>query len=406
MLSQWFQPEPFFKGIPFAKELKELGHDIEVLTGIPNYPSGKIYPGYSNRSQRDTIDGISIIRVPIYCSHDANSIRRILNYTSFALSSLLIGLWKVKRPDVIYVYHPPVTIGLPAIIAKMIFRVPIVYDIQDLWPDSVKASNMLNSSLIISLINYWCNIVYCFSDRLVVLSPGFKSILVDRGVPAKKIKVIYNWCDEKSLLSCAKQDFNLAAEIGFSDRFNFVFAGNIGKGQALETVLEAAKILEIKCPHMQMVFVGDGIEVDRLKTLAIEIQCNNVVFLGRKPMDEIGEILRLADVLLVHLKKDPLYQVTIPSKTQAYMAIGRPILMAVQGDASDLVFTARAGLTCIPESAVELATAMDKMYQMPHEELEIMGRNGQEYYERELSLKSGVDKFAEVFSDVVRRYNE
>jgi colanic acid biosynthesis glycosyl transferase WcaI len=196
ILSQWFDPEPTFKGLAFARELVRRGHEVEVLTGFPNYPGGEVYPGFRVRPwQRERVGDISVLRVPLYPSHGRSVPGRLANYGSFALSAS-IGSAFVKRPDVIYVYHPPGTIGLPAIIARVFRRAPVVYDVQDLWPDTVAATGTLTHSTVLRLLGRWCRLVYRNADRLVVLSPGFKTALMERGVPESKIDVIYNWCDE------------------------------------------------------------------------------------------------------------------------------------------------------------------------------------------------------------------
>ena len=188
MLTQWFDPEPTFKGLAFAKELVRLGHEVEVLTGFPNYPGGELYEGYKIRLiQRENIDGISVLRVPLYPSHDGSALRRIANYVSFAFSAAFIGALLVKPADVMYVYHPPATVGFAASVIGMVRRIPFVYDIQDLWPDTLAATGMLNNPSILKLVDSGCRFIYRHAAKIVVLSPGFKEMLITRGVPAKKI---------------------------------------------------------------------------------------------------------------------------------------------------------------------------------------------------------------------------
>jgi glycosyltransferase involved in cell wall biosynthesis len=401
MLTQWFDPEPTFKGLLLAKELAKRGHAVEVLTGFPNYPGGKIYAGYKIKLfQREMMDGIPIFRVPLYPSHDNNSINRIANYTSFALSASIIGIFGVKRPDVIYVYHPPATIGLPALFLHLLRCTPFVYDIQDLWPDTLEATGMLANRTVLWLVDRWCRFIYSQAGKIVVLSPGFREMLSRRDVPEHKIEVIYNWCDENHLQVRVRNE-DLARELGMGERFNVVFAGTMGKAQALDAVLEAACLLRDRLPNVQFVFVGGGIDVDRLKGKAIEQGLSNVLFLSRRSPSEIGNILNLADVLLVHLRDDPLFRITIPGKTQAYMAIGRPILMGVRGDAAALVEKAGAGLTCAPEDPQNIADAVERFYNMSREKLDLMGHNGKIFYEHELSLSIGARRFEEIFQSVV-----
>lgn len=401
MLTQWFDPEPTFKGLAFAKELVRMGHEVEVLTGFPNYPGGKLYDGYKVRLlQRENIDGISVLRVPLYPSHDGSALRRIANYASFAFSAAFMGALLVKPADVMYVYHPPATVGFAASVISMVRRIPFVYDIQDLWPDTLAATGMLNNPGILRLVERGCRFIYRQAAKIVVLSPGFKEMLVTRGVPAKKIEMIYNWCDEENIQR-ESDATGLDEKFGLAGKFNIVFAGTMGKAQALDGVLDAAKIINCSQQKVQFVFVGGGIDVERLKQRSVDMGLHNVLFLPRMPMQDIGSVLTRADVLLVHLRDDPLFKITLPSKTQAYMASGRPILMAVRGDAARLVENAEAGLTCIPEDSQSIAAAVERFCRMSRQELDDMGERGRKFYEAELSLAVGVNKFESVFKSIL-----
>jgi glycosyltransferase involved in cell wall biosynthesis len=401
-ITQWFQPEQMFKGLPFAKELLKLGHEVEVLTGFPNYPEGKIYNGYKIRFlQRETIDGVPVIRVPLYPSHDRSGWRRFVNYVSFALSAAIIGPWVVKKADVAYVYHPPATIGFPAAMIKLLRGIPFVYDIQDLWPDTLTATGMFTNKLGLWLVDRWCRFVYWAANKIIVLSPGFKNALIERGVPGDKIKVIYNWVDDTMVKQVPKNPA-LAAKLGLDGKFNIAFAGNMGKAQALEAVIVAANILKNEYPNLQFVFVGTGVEVENLKIKTHDAGLENILFIPQQPLSEMGAILALADVLLVHLKDAPLFRITIPSKIQAYMAAGRPVLVGVRGDAADLVINAKAGFSCLPQDAESIADGVRKFIKMSRQELDAMGENGRKFYQQELALAVGTKQFAGVLESVVQ----
>ncbi|MBM9520878.1 glycosyltransferase family 4 protein [Desulforhopalus vacuolatus] len=396
-LSQWFQPEPFFKGLPFAKKLMAQGHQVEVLTGFPNYPGGKLYPGYGFRFfQRENMEGIRVNRVPLYPSHDQSGFRRIVNYLSFALSTLFIGPWVVRKPDVIYVFNL-ITLACTASLLKKIYGCKIVYDVQDLWPESVASSGMLSNALLQKLLHRWCLWAYRRADKIAVLSPGFKQKLVARGIPEERIEVIYNWCDETSLASI-QNDRSLAGELHLEDTFNVVFAGTIGIMQALDVVLNAAQICTKEMPEVRFVLVGGGVDVARLKSKAKMLHLDNVVFVPRIPISDMGKVFALADVLLVHLKDDPLFWVTIPSKTQVYMWAGLPIIMGVKGNAADLVRKAHAGLVCEPENSQSMVQAVSSLYHMNEKEREKMGMNGNAFYKEWLSSDVGTEKFLRLFS--------
>lgn len=401
LLTQWFDPEPTLKGLVFAKELQKRGHEVSVLTGFPNYPGGKIYDGYKLKLyQKELIDGIHVLRVPLYPSHDKSAIKRILNYISFAFMAMIFGIFFIKKHDVLYTYHPPLTVGVAAIFIKFFRRIPIVYDIQDMWPDTLKATGMMNNEKILKVIDVVCVAVYKFVDHIVVLSPGFKELLIQRNVPKEKIGIIYNWCDEEKLKDSMpiKPEYKSA----MVNKFNIVFAGNMGKAQALDCVIDTASFFNQKGDYnnIQFIFVGGGVEVERLKERCKKENIHNIVFFPYMPMSEVGGVLNEADLLLVHLKRDKLFEITIPSKTQAYLLMGKPILMGVEGDASDIVVQANAGRTMVPESVESMKTTILELYQLDEQALKQLGMNGQEFYQQKMSIEAGVNAFIDIFDKV------
>ena len=398
LLTQWFEPEPTFKGLTFAKELKRQGFEVEVVTGFPNYPGGKVYSGYRIKCfQREVLDGIVVNRVPLYPSHDRSAVRRILNYISFALSSLIYIAFFTRRVNIIYAYHPPLTLGFVASICKLIRRTKMVLDVQDLWPDTLRATGMIENRYVLLIIGKFAQLTYRLSDRIVVLSEGFKDRLVNRGVPQEKVEIIKNWADENKLnLATGVKSF--AAD---DDKyFNILFAGNIGRAQALGSVIEAADLLAKKNSSVRFILLGRGLEVENLKRVVKSRELNNVIFLHAVEMNQVGGFLRAADALLVHLRDDELFKITIPSKIQAYMAIGKPLLVAVKGDAANLVEEARCGLIAEPENPISLVKSALKLELMAEDVLQVMGENGKEYYSRELSVNVGVSKFTKIFNDL------
>ena len=395
LITQWFDPEPTFKGLLFARRLVAEGYSVEVLTGFPNYPGGKIYPGYRIKMwSQEWIDGVLVTRVPLYPSHNQSALGRALNYVSFAASSLVYGVFFAKRADVIYSYHPPLTVGISAALIGWFRRIPLVCDIQDMWPDSLKATGMINDSRVLDFVGGLCQWVYRRAAAIVVLSPGFKKLLIDRGVPAQKIEIIYNWADEQALTNPVGPAVSARPS---ADEFCILFAGNMGKAQALDSLLDAAALLQARESRVRFFMVGGGIDVERLTGRAVELALRNVVFLPPVPMSQVGAILSMAHILIVHLRDDPLFRITIPSKTQAYMAVGKPILMAVEGDAAELVLGSKGGVVVPPGNAVALADMAESLTRRSPAELERMGQDAKAYYEEHLSMRVGVRKFGVVF---------
>jgi len=375
ILTQWYPPEPALLLQELAQTLLARGHDVTVLTGFPNYPSGMLYPGYHVRlRQREVLAGVPVVRVPLYPEHSRSGAGRMLNYVSFALSSALLGPWLLKRPDVIFVYHPPLTIGLPATLLSRLWRVPFVYQIQDMWPETLHATGMLRNERLLNLVSSFAQFVYARASRIFVISPGFRRNLLDKGVPAEKVYVISNWAEFEDG-SLGEGDCELATSLGLAGRFNVMFAGNMGEAQGLETVIEAAALLR-DLPEVQFVLVGDGVASPRLKQAVQEKNLPNVRFLGRYPQQTMPSLYALADVLLVHLKNEPLFEITIPHKVLTYLGAGKPILAAVAGDAASLVIEAGAGIACPPENPQALCDAVRCLYSMSIEERQTLGEHG------------------------------
>jgi glycosyltransferase involved in cell wall biosynthesis len=393
LLTQFFDPEPTLKGMAFAKALVARGHTVEVLTGFPNYPGGTLYPGYRLRLyRREEHRGIVVHRVPLYPSHDRSAFHRLLNYMSFAITATIFGLFVVGNIEAIYVHHPPVTIGLPAIVLSKLLNVPFVLEIQDLWPDTLRATGMVKNERILALTGWWASRIYRAAGHISVISPGFRQALLLRGQDSRKVSVLYNWCDESRIVP-APRDPALHAKLGFENRFNVIFAGTMGTAQALDTILDAAGLLAVERPDVQIVLVGGGVDRARLEQLATERNLPNVRFLQRQPPERMGAILALSDAVLVHLRDDPLFRITIPSKTQTYLYCGLPIVMAVSGDAAALVSEAGAGVCCPPQSPRSLADAIISLASSSPTSRKAMGRAGQIFYDRELSLSAGIEKF-------------
>jgi colanic acid biosynthesis glycosyl transferase WcaI len=399
IITQWFDPEQAFKGLIFAKHLRSAGNEVEVITGFPNYPGGTVYSGYKIRwFQRELMDGIRVNRVPLYPSHNSSVTQRVCNYLSFAISSFIYGIFAAGRSDIIYAYHPPLTVSLSAAFISLVRRVPFVVDINDLWPDTLAATGMVSSKRVLFFVEIICQWLYRRASHLVVGTPGLLKRLIARGVPAEKIDIIYNWCDEQTLhLNEGKN----ADYSGMTGRFNVVFAGTMGKAQALNAVIHAAKRVQTLAPSVQFVFVGGGIEVENLKALKDRLNADNVVFLPLMPVNEIGKVLNIADVLLVHLKDHPLFEITLPSKTQAYMSVGKPILMAVKGDAANLINASGGGCCAIPENEASIAETVVKMANLPSKTLVKMGSRNKSFYIENLSLAVGTEKFLSIFKLVL-----
>ena len=401
-LTQWYPPEPGLLQQELAQTLIEKGHFVTVLTGFPNFPFGKLYPGYRIKFvQREMIAGVPIVRVPLYPEHSRSSIKRTFNYLSFALSCALFGWFYIPKPDVIFVYHPPLTVGIPAYILSRLLKIPFVYQVQDMWPETLVATGMLSNTAILTIVGRFAKWLYKKAAAICVISPGFYVNLIKKGVPDHKIHVISNWVDSEAYYIADPNPF-LAEELGLKNRFNVMFAGIIGAAQGLEVVLAAAKLLH-DYKNIQFVLVGDGIALPELQKTANALNLKNVLFLGRYPQEYMPGLYALADVLFIHLKNDPLFSITIPHKTLTYMASGKPILAAVDGDTADVITQAGAGITCAPSDPEALAEAVIKLHQFEKAKLLRLGQNGRQTAKNIYSREHLVTKIESVLIQVAKQ---
>lgn len=398
-LTQFYDPEPAYKGQAFAEAVRDLGYDVEVVTGFPNYPGGKIYDGYRIRPiQRSEQNGIAITRLALYPSHDKGKFGRILNYLSFSLSAFLYLAFLAKRPALVHVYNPPLTVGLAATAARIFRRFPVVVDIHDLWPDTLLATGMISDPRALSILDLAANWMYRHVQHIVLHTEGFRARLLDRHVPAEKMTTVLGWAKEDR--DGAKSLRPVPDAMRHFRGMKILYAGNIGPAQSLGEVLQAAQLLEEQGmgDKITFCFLGSGVSLGALKTQAAELELSNVAFLPRVPSNEVQAFLDEADCLLVHLRDTPLFEITLPSKTQAYMYAGKPLLMGVRGEAARLIKCSAAGITVTPEDPESIAAGAITLAEMSRSEREALGQNGREYYERELSMHKGMQKFAEVFN--------
>jgi len=401
ILTQYYPPEPIPKPHELARGLAERGHEVVVITGFPNYPSGKLYSGTRLRPWKwETLDGIRVLRLPLFPDHSPSAVRRVLNYGSFAVTAALLGSALSGAVDAMYAEHPPLTIGAAAWILGRVRRVPFLYGINDLWPESIEATRMVRSRRLLDYIGRLERFVYRRAAAIAVISPGVKENLVGKGVPPDKIHVIPHWADE-TLYRPLPPDPVLAQDLGMTGRFNVVFAGQLGLAQGLAVVLDAAEELS-DLAEVQFVLVGDGTDASRLRHEAGQRGLRNVRFLGRQPSERMPSIFAISDVLLVTLRDHPLFRITIPSKTIAYMACGRPMLMAVEGDAADLIQAAGAGVTCRAGDAKDLAEAVRRLRGMPRTALEDMGRAGRAAFLASYSRRILLDRYESILLGMTR----
>jgi len=404
-LTQWFTPEPeSSRGLPFAKWLQRRGHEVTVLTGFPNYPGGVLYPGYRLRPRQwDEVEGVRVLRVPLYPNHDRSALKRTVNYLSFAAAAALIGLPSIGKVDIIYAMATPPTVGLPPFLKNVFRGVPYLFNVSDIYPEAVADSGMVSNTRINQLSSYLadrlCRVVYGGAAFVTAISDGYKRILIERGLPEEKVHTVYNSVDEE-VFRPVPSDPSVARQLGLQGRFNLVYAGNFGAFQGLDTIIRAASLLQ-HVPEIQIVLVGSGQLDADLRALAASLKLTNVRFVGRVNPRSMPQIYSLADGLLIHLLDRPFLRATVPGKTQVSLAVGRPIVIAARGESADIIRAAGGGLSCDPEDERALATQILQLFHTSKEEREAMGRRARAYYLENFSLDVGARRIETLFERAI-----
>lgn len=379
--TQYFWPENF-RINDLVEGLVERGHIVTVLTGLPNYPSGKFYDGYGIfRSPFDSYKGARVIRVPLINRGRSRGLRLALNYFSFALSASILGPILCRGPiDAIFVHEPsPITVGFPAIAMKLFKRAPILFWVLDLWPESLSATGAVRSKNILNAVGRMSKFIYDHCDLVLVQSKGFYSHIEKLGVSRTKLRYFPSWAEELYVPKKPKSAPPEFSKIPAS--FRILFAGNIGEAQDFPTILTAADLVLQRTRSVHWLIVGSG---RKLQWVQDEVQrrglAGNVHFLGTHPVDRMPDFFSAADCLLVSLKNDPIMGVTIPGKLQSYLACGRPIIASLNGTGAEVVKEAGAGMTAPAENPEALANIALAMASLGAGDLEKMGIAGRNYY--------------------------
>lgn len=391
VVSQYFWPEEF-RINDICKGLIEEGHEVDVLTAIPNYPGGEYFEGFSllKRGEK-SYEGINVRRCFCVPRGKNSKLKLIFNYISFALSSTFhIPFILKNKYDKVLVYQlSPITMAIPAIILKKIKKIPMDMYILDLWPESLLSTVNIGSKKIKDIMFKFCKKIYKQADGIYITSKGFKKKLVSYGIEEEKITYLPQWAEDIYKDAVIENDNEL--EQLCKDKFNILFAGNVGKAQSIDTIINAANICK-ENQSIQWIIVGDGSEKNiceqKVKDLNLK---ENVIFLGRKPLQDMPKYYDAADALLVTLGNDELFKITVPAKVQSYMASGKPILGAISGEGKDVIEDSNCGLACEAEDYKELAQLAQQMYEMNIEEKKMLGENGIRYFkenfDREILLK-------------------
>lgn len=376
VISQYFWPETF-KINDVVHEMTQRGHKVTVLTGAPNYPGGYIYENYKKDPNKyNNFKGANVIRIPMI-SRGKGKTSLLMNYISFAFNAVFIGYFKLRKItfDSIFVYEPsPITIGIPSAFFRYTKKIPVIFWVQDLWPDSLTAVGVVKSKLILSFIGLIVSFVYKNCDLILAQSKSFIPQIKKYAPKNKKIEYFPGWAE--SIFENI-DDIAYAEEIPCEPKtFNIIFAGNIGVGQDFPAILKTVELIkDIK--EVKWYVIGDGRHAnwvnEQIKLRNLE---SNIIMLGRFDLERMPSFFKHADALLVTLKDEPIFSMTIPSKIQAYLSSGVPIIGMLSGEGADLIKQNKAGFFSPAGDYHGLEKIIKNLISMSEEQRRMIGENG------------------------------
>ncbi len=399
VVTQYFWPEQF-KINDLCEGLIERGHEVTVYTGLPNYPEGKFYPGYSFSGPYFEYNGkVKIIRAPIIPRGKNKRFHLVLNYLSFCFFSTILAPFLVRGSyDKIFIYQlSPIFSALPAVLLKYLKKAPIIIWVTDLWPESLEATGVVTNKKLLSFVGLFVKFIYKHSDKIYISSRGFAPKIKLMGVPESKIKFWPQWAE--SFFN------NKSSQLTYNDDriptgFIVMFAGNIGSAQDFKTVVEAATILK-SLTHIHFVILGDGLMRPWAEKEVTQKSLQQTFhFLGKKPIESMPYYYSRADVMLVSLTDTELFSITIPSKVQTYLASGKPILASLNGEGAEIINEWKAGLSCPATNPVALAATIEKMSKLSKAELDQMGKNAYQCYQTEFEREKLISILEQEFQDL------
>lgn len=401
IVTQYFWPETF-RITEVVHALQEAGCTVTVLTGQPNYPGGVIFPGYiASGAGKELHDGYAIYRIPLVARGGGASVRLVLNYLSFIASACIVGSWLLRKQrfDVVFVYAPsPILQAIAGVWFKLIKGAGLVTWVQDLWPESLEVTGFVRNKWLLRAVAVVVRWIYRRNDLLLVQSQAFMEPV---RAMAGTTPVVY-YPNPGGLVYARQSEPGDTPALQLDPAFNVVFAGNLGTVQALGTVLDAAELLRT-CADVRIVLVGSGSRSEWLQQEVARRRLCNVQLPGRFAPEVMPGILAQASALLVSLARSPIMSQTVPSKVQAYLAAGKPIIASLDGEGARVLEESGAGLACPAEDAAALAQAVLRLRAMSFDELQRMGEAGQIYYKQHFDPVVLAAKLVQLFSELLAR---
>jgi glycosyltransferase involved in cell wall biosynthesis len=409
-VSQYFPPEmgaPAARAAELSRHWAAAGHDVSVLTGFPNHPTGVVPTEYRSKLRQlvahEQIDGVNVVRTWLLPFPNRRAYERMLNYSSFCASAASTGLF-LTRPDVVIATSPQLLVGLSGWWLARSKRVPFVFEVRDLWPESLAAVGMgEDNSLLHRSLARIAGFLYRHADRIVVVTPAFEDYLVKHWrVPREKISVIENGVETQ--LFAPEPSSGKAAvlrkELASDGKFVVSYIGTMGMAHGLETIITTASQLRDTNPEIIFLMLGEGAEKERIAALARDRGLNNLRFVDQQPREKIPAYICASDVCLVLLKKTDLFKTVIPTKMLEFMSCARPVILGVDGQARAILEEARGGLVIEPENSDALADAI-RYLATNREAARTLGKNGREYVVRKFSRQQTAERYIHVLEHLL-----
>ena len=395
VISQHFYPENF-RINDLCLGLQEKGNKVSVLTAKPNYPKGYFFEGYTflNKSI-DNYNGIKIYRSPIIPRGNGSGFRLFINYISFVIFGIFRLLLIREKFDKIFVYAPsPITVGYIGAFASIKFRAKAYLWVHDLWPESVKDAGGINNNFILYLVDIMTRSIYSLYKTILVQSPYFKDYLIEQSVNKNKIIYYPYYAEDFYKIVPEKEEIRSL----YSDKLNFVFAGNIGVAQSFDTIIDAANILKEKSIEFCFIIIGDGRDKKRVREKIKEYSLlKNFKFLGTYPPEKMSNFFGCADALIVSLRDTKIFSMTIPGKLQSYLACGKPIIASLNGIGAKIIRESNSGIVSKAEDSKSLADSIIEFIKLSDEQKKKLGHNARKYFEKEFQRTKLLNRLIDIF---------
>jgi glycosyltransferase involved in cell wall biosynthesis len=399
----YFYPEDF-KGNDIAFELSKKGYLVTVITAIPNYPYGKYFVGYSLfKRRKETVNNVEIIRIPVIPRGNGSGFMLALNYLSYLIATTIFTFFFSfrKRFDAVFVQQlSPFFVAIPSVMMAKQQKIPLYFWVLDLWPESIQSAVGFKNKLVLNLLNKLVINVYKECTNILIGSEGYRRSILQKGDYNSKLIYFPNWAEDIPTNSMSKIDINIIFPFShFADSdFILLFAGNIGEAQNIDALIESAK-LTADNSEIKWVFIGDGRHCDYLKKMSIKYSLQDTVFFpGRFPLETMPVFMKRADILLVSLTDEPIFNLTVPSKMQFYMAQGKPILGMLNGDGAELIAKSQCGY-CVPAGDYLRCAEIVKEIIRNKKDLEVMGKNGERYYNKYFQKKDRINQLQAIINN-------